>query len=128
MSALLPQERIGVHPVDWEGITLPHNADEGIKLALTVLIGNGVETYQSCQGGAGHSYPEPTVEFHGDLPEGFRALSVALTYGLHVDELRRVWSIQDGVPTGPFWAMTFREAAQVSGPVSVPIVDGFGGV
>ena len=69
---------------------------------------NGVETFESCQGGAGHAFYEPTVRFHGDRSEGFRALAVAMQAGLSVDNLRRVWPIIEGDPTGPCWELTFR--------------------
>jgi hypothetical protein len=82
--------------------------DPGIAPAVETLVGAGVETFESCQGGAGHCYPEPTVRFHGELPEGFRALAVALREGLKVSELRRVWPINDGEPTGPWWELTFH--------------------
>lgn len=54
----------------------------GIADAVAALRGVGVETLESCQGGDGHSYPEPTVRFHGDRTEGFRALAAALQAGL----------------------------------------------
>lgn len=73
-----------------------------------MLQGAGVETFESCQGGPGHAFLEPTVRFHGDAAEGFRALSVALKEGLPVDSLRRIWSLVDGEPTGPSWELTFR--------------------
>ena len=56
--------------------------DEGIREIVVTLIAHGVETYESCEGGEGHSYPEPTVRFEGDLSEGLRVASVALGYGL----------------------------------------------
>jgi len=53
----------------------------------------GVETFESCEGGPGHSYPEPTVRFRGDRSEGFRALSAVLGKNdFRVSDLRRVWS------------------------------------
>jgi hypothetical protein len=67
--------------------------DEGIKDIVIILIANGIETSQSCEGGPGHSYPEATVCFEGGLSEGPRALSVAL---------------ENGMPHGPWWEMTFR--------------------
>jgi hypothetical protein len=69
--------------------------DPGISEAVTILRAAGVETFESCQGGQGHAYPEPTVRFHGERPEGFRALGVALQNGLRVAALRRVWPILD---------------------------------
>jgi hypothetical protein len=82
--------------------------DPGISDAVEALRRAGVETYESCQGGEGHAYPEPTVRFHGEQAEGFRALAAALASGLRVAELRRVWTIQDQEPIGPWWELTFR--------------------
>ena len=94
--------------------------DPGIKQIVRILAENGVETCQSCaasgpfgeragkKNGDAHSYPEPTVEFQGSLAAGFHALEIAMTHGLPVGELRRVWSFQNGEPVGPIWAMTFN--------------------
>lgn len=82
--------------------------DAGILREVETLQAAGVETFESCQGGEGHSYPEPTVCFHGPQSEGFRALSVALQSGLKVTELRRYWSIQDREPVGPHWQLIFQ--------------------
>lgn len=81
--------------------------DAGIAQAVIVLRSNGIETFESCEGGANHAYPEPTVRFHGDVSEGFRALAAAMKEGLPVAELRRVWPILDSEPTGPWWEITF---------------------
>lgn len=81
--------------------------DPGIAQAVRVLWENGVETFESCEGGRGHSFAEPTVRFHGGQAEGFRALGVALEHGLRVAELRRYWTVLDGEPDGPYWEMTF---------------------
>lgn len=83
--------------------------DKGIKRAVEILRKSGVETYESCEGGPGHAYPEPTIAFHGERAEGFRALSIALQHRLPVDSLRRVWRVEDGEPTGPDWEITFYE-------------------
>jgi hypothetical protein len=84
--------------------------DLGIRRAVEVLAEAGVETFESCEGGNGHAYPVPTVRFHGNRNEGFRAFAAACQAGLHVAELRRVWPISDGEPTGPWWEMTFAHA------------------
>jgi hypothetical protein len=81
--------------------------DEGISRQVAILRSAGVETFESCQGGDGHAYPEPTVRFHGDRAVGLKALSVAIEHGLRVAALRRTWPIIDGEPTGPWWEMTF---------------------
>lgn len=81
--------------------------DIGIETFVKVLRSSGIETFESCEGGEGHTYPVPTVRFHGDNAEGLRALSTALAAQLPVAELRRVWSILDREPTGPWWELTF---------------------
>lgn len=84
-----------------------NHLDKGIKEAVLVLREHGVETIESCEGGNGHAFTEPTVRFCGGKAEGYRALSVALQYGLRVVELRRVWPVLDLEPTGPWWELTF---------------------
>ena len=81
--------------------------DPGIRRAVEALAEAGVETFESCEGGAGHAYPVPTVRFHGGRSEGFRAFAAACQAGLNVAELRRVWPVSDGEPTGPWWELTF---------------------
>jgi hypothetical protein len=82
--------------------------DSGIEHEVRVLWENGVETFESCQGGEGHPFPEPTVRFLGGQAEGPRAFGIARRNGLNVAELRRYWSVIDGELTGPYWEMTFR--------------------
>lgn len=94
--------------------TVLDGLDDGIKAVVIVLREHGVETIESCQGGSGHAFPEPTVRFCGGKAEGYRALSVALQCGLKVAELRRVWPVLDLEPTGPWWEMTFTPEAPFS--------------
>ena len=82
--------------------------DPGIRSVVEVLIAAGIETFESCEGGNGHSYPEPTVRFEGDDSEGLRAVSVAMANGLPVYALRRAWAVRSGTLHGPWWEMTFR--------------------
>ena len=81
--------------------------DEGIKHEVEILAEGGIETYESCEGGIGHCFTEPTVRFHGHKEEGFKALAIALQNGLKPSALRRIWTIIDGEPVGPDWEMTF---------------------
>jgi hypothetical protein len=89
------------NPIDWKRI------EKGIAREVRILRENGVETTESCQGGQGHPFPEPTVRFCGGHDAGWLALGIALQHGLKVNELRRIWPIIDGVPVGPEWEMTF---------------------
>ena len=81
--------------------------DEGIKRAVELLCSAGIETYESCEGGEGHAYPEPAIRFHGDRSEGFRALALVLQNNLPVEALRRIWVVNDNEPTGPDWEIVF---------------------
>jgi len=81
--------------------------DRWISYAVKVLRDNGVETFESCDAGRGHCFPEPTIRFHGGHCEGLRAVAIAQTFGLPVADLRRRWVLQDGELVGPEWQMTF---------------------
>ena len=83
--------------------------DKGIKNEVIILDGNGIETFESCEGGKGHAYTEPTVRFYGDKSEGFKALAIALQNGLKPSKLGRVWDIIDGEPIGAYWEITFAK-------------------
>ncbi len=90
--------------------------DPGIRHYVLILRSQGIETCQSCEGGDGHAYPEPTIEFWGGRAEGLRAVAVAMAYGLPVAELRRVWNMQDGELIGPIWAITFSRKKEEERP------------
>jgi hypothetical protein len=85
--------------------------DAGIVEAVVKLREGGIETFESCEGGDGHAFFEPTVRFHGDSAEGIRAVSVALASGLCPFELRRVWTLINDEITGPCWELTFIPSA-----------------
>lgn len=81
--------------------------DPGIAPYVETLRAAGIETFESCDGGPGHAYPEPVIRFFGDKTEGFRALCVALQHGYPVNDLRRFWQILGGEPCGPYWELSF---------------------
>lgn len=85
--------------------------DDGIKKYVTVLRKAGIETFNSCEGGKGHSCAQPTVLFHGDYLEGHRAMGIALQHDLPVASVARIWTNIDGEPTGPEWQMVFWKKA-----------------
>ena len=105
MTTVLARTSWAPNPLNEDALDLP--LDPEIRDIVLRLRQDGVETFESCQGGDGHAYPEPTVRFHGEQPEGLRALSVAMYAGLPVKKLRRVWPILDGEMTGPWWELTF---------------------
>jgi hypothetical protein len=79
--------------------------DAGIAPYVEVLRSVGVETFESCEGGEGHCFPEPTIRFAGQRSEGFRAL---------VRAIRRYRAVNDGEPCGPDWEMAFWRPATCS--------------
>lgn len=81
--------------------------DLGIVRAVKILQDAGVSTIESCEGGEGHSYPEPTVTFAGDGPTGWRAIGELMTYGLPIKHFGQMWSFDEGHPAGPDWHVTF---------------------
>jgi len=83
--------------------------DRGIQKTVERLRAAGVETCESCEGGPGHSYPEPTIVFRGGPGAGWHAVGLCLDWKLPVVELRRVWDVLDrNDPTGPYWQIVFR--------------------
>jgi hypothetical protein len=82
--------------------------DHGIRKTVELLQQNGIETYESCEGGRGHAYHEPTVDFRGGPEAGFRCLAVCMMLRLPVAQIRRVWEIQQGEPVGPIWSVVFK--------------------
>jgi len=89
---------------------IPGKLDPGIEKAVRRLQACGIETFESCEGGPGHAYPEPTICFTGGPEAGWRAVGACLAYGLPVLCLRRVWYVLDAnEPTDHRWEITFRE-------------------
>ena len=84
--------------------------DIGIRKYVLALRSQGVETFESCQGGQGHSFPEPTVRFHGGIGAGFKAYGTARELGLPVSSVRLYYNVLDGVLHGPWWEMVFSTA------------------
>lgn len=88
--------------------------DPGIRFAVRVLHAEGFETCQSCQGGKGHAYDEPTVEMiaSGDDTRGFGALDALRSYGLPVNAVALVWPIKNGTPYEKNWRITFTKSME----------------
>lgn len=87
------------------------NLDPGIAKYVIELQKLGVEIMQSCQGGAGHSYDKPTIEFDGTSHCGFIALGHAIRERWPVDSLSRVWEYDrsDSEVVAPYWKLEFHE-------------------
>lgn len=82
--------------------------DLGIVRAVKALRDAGIHTVESCEGGPGHAYADPTVKIHGTHGDGWRALSVCMDHRLPVVQLNRGWSVTHGEVDGPFWEIVFR--------------------
>lgn len=81
--------------------------DPGIEQAVKILNKNGIETFESCEGGEGHAYLEPTIRFYGDRFEGFKALAIVLQNGLNPSKVGRIWTVLEKEPNGPYWEIIF---------------------
>ena len=83
--------------------------DRGIRFAVRVLHAAGFDTCQSCEGGKGHAYDQPTVEMvaGGDDALGFGALAALQAYGLPVADISIIWPIRYGTPYEKNWRITF---------------------
>lgn len=96
-------------PEEYEGI------DAGVRFAVKVLHAAGIKTGQSCQGGAGHSYPEPTVDLMTDGADdalGFAALAALRAYGLPVSSAALMWNVVGSRPDGPLWRISFARTME----------------
>jgi hypothetical protein len=110
-----PHDRLPIGSLDGLEKFAPLRAklDLGIRHFVLILRSQGVDTVQSCQGGPGHSFLEPTIEFNGGAGEGLRAVAAAQAYGLPLAALFRVWTMQGHKLVGPIWAMIFSVRADV---------------
>ena len=72
-----------------------HILDPKIAPYVRELQAHGIETTESCQGGEGHCFPEPTIKFDGQRDQGWKALHIAQERGWPVSALRRVWQLKD---------------------------------
>lgn len=90
--------------------------DVGIKGTVHLLRRKGVDTFSSCQGSPGHARSEPNVRFFGDGDEGPRALQIILSAfpeAKKQPQLRRIWDVVDGEPTGPYWELVWLPIGRI---------------
>ena len=89
--------------------------DPGIIPAVKFLNEHGFETFESCQGGEGHLFPDPTVRFYGDESDALRAYDACEKAGFCVHQVRRVWRKADehenekGPNHSQCWGQPFNE-------------------
>lgn len=92
--------------------------DPLILPAVEVLNIHGFKTFESCQGGEGHCYSEPTVRFFGSEFDLIRAYEICECYGLNVSAAKRVFIKEDiyrdnesanKMPFGVAWGKPFNE-------------------
>ena len=83
--------------------------DPGIERAVLFLRNNGIETFESCEGGEGHAYIEPTVRFHGQYDSLLKAAGLLIHYDFPLKSVRRYYSVLWNELVGPYNEVTFRE-------------------
>ena len=112
------QEKV-MYSTSWRALTAVERnkfllgCDPGIRLYVGILLDNGLETIQSCEGGDGHAYELPTVEVTGGPGAGYHALAVAMDHGLPVSELRYVIIVHAGHLERPCWQLVFTEKSDI---------------
>lgn len=108
-----PQKEMPIRDMMWPDSSY-EGLDAGIRFAVRVLHAAGFETCQSCQGGKGHAYAEPTVEMiaTGDDSRGFGALDALRGYGLPVSQVAITWPIRNGYPYEKNWTITFSKTME----------------
>ena len=72
-------------------IILPKNIDTKILPIVQILNEHGFKTFESCEGGEGHAFLEPTIRFEGDEFDIIKACQVCELYGFVVSEGRRIF-------------------------------------
>jgi len=82
--------------------------DDKIKPIVLFLRANGVETFESCEGGPDHCFNAPTIRFWGGKNEGLRVTYLCIEKTLPIFEVRRVFVIQEHEIQAPFWEITFK--------------------
>lgn len=82
-----------------EAITLDPDTiadlDELIRPAVILLNKYGFKTFESCQGGEGHCYGDPTVRFEGTEFDLIRAYELCEIHGMNPKAAKRVYWKQD---------------------------------
>lgn len=79
----------------WTKWTAPEGLDPLIAPVVQILNEHGFKTFESCQGGEGHCYPEPTVRFFGAEFDLIRAYEICRHYGFNAHEVKRVYRKTD---------------------------------
>jgi hypothetical protein len=94
--------------LDYASEVCPHcPLDIGIARAVRILRSAGINTYESCEGGEGHAFSEPTIKLSGTPEAGWQAIGRLLTYKMPVRRFSQAWSFDFGALTGPHWEVTF---------------------
>jgi hypothetical protein len=97
---------------------LKEQIDAKILPVVEVLNNHGFKTFESCEGGEGHCFPEPTVRFEGNEFDAMRAYEICQLYSFPVHEVKRVFRKtpvygSDNTPNahliGEAWEQPFNE-------------------
>jgi len=67
------------------------NLDDIIRPAVKIMLEHGFYTFESCQGGEGHAFTEPTIRFEGTEFDLIIAYELCTHYKLNVSCVRRVY-------------------------------------
>lgn len=89
--------------------------DEGIREAVKILSENGFDTFESCEGGEGHSFDLPIVRFNGNIKNCKQAYTLCENAGLNILTCERVfrktpiYASEKEYPSGYRWDTPFNQ-------------------
>lgn len=108
--------------------------DPGIAPVVEILNNHGFKTFESCQGGDGHCFVNPTVRFYGSEFDLIRAYEICQCYRINVYEAKRVFLKSDiyknnqsekAMPIGIAWDSPYNELTfvihSVTGTIFLPV-------
>lgn len=111
-NRILIEGNIPLRTKVWKNINDYDQLDKGIRFAVRALHAHGIETCQSCEGGEGHAYSEPSVDILAGPNDvaGFNALACLVDFGLPVSLVSKVWNIKNGMPYECIWRIIFNKS------------------
>jgi len=103
--------------------------DPGIRDVVILLNHYDFDTFESCEGGNGHSMAEPTIKFWGDEFDCIRAYELCSQYNYRVRSVRRVfiknplYDKEEKLEIGQNWVKPYNEIVFKKNPSNNSILN-----
>ena len=90
------------------GVVNISDADPEIIPILKILNENGIDTFESCQGGIEHAFGKPTICFEGNYETAMKVMNLCKKF--NIDYFRKYYCYEtDGTFRGPEWEIVFKK-------------------